>query len=349
MMLSGKQRTPSKVWLMLTDRCNLSCTYCYNKRRRDKEMSWETLMKSMDFIFKTTQPDTDIMLWGGEPFLAWPTMKKLLAHYPLQKFGTCTNGTTITREIIDTIKARGNFVTVLSIDGTKESQEKGRPGSWDKLGNVKMFTELSDITVHVVAYDIPKLYDNVLYIRDLGFKDIIVTAAHGVEYSQSDINLYKETIVRLLEEQKKGNVNMVGWGHYKTIRDGELSQDKFCGAGVIMYAITVDGDIYPCDAFYGSQAYKMGNVDDGFDGDVRKIFEDIFHNRVKINGGCAECIYDGGCGGRMCIHENYVKNGSIYTPVTTTCQMLQAERCVVAETHGKYTETYYGDRANVTK
>lgn len=341
--MAGRDRKPSKVWLMLTNRCNISCVYCYNTRRDGPDMTWDTLLRAMDFIFEHTKPDAEIMLWGGEPLFAWDMIKRLLDYYPNQRFGMSTNGTLITQEIIGYLKQRGNFVTVLSLDGNKESQEKSRPGAWNMLKNVRLFTQLEDVSVHLVAYDVRSLYENVNSVCGLGFKSIFLTPAHGVEYSEEEKQIYEDELHKIARDWKAGRFEMLGWKDFQY--PGLKSKDKFCGAGVTMFAISTMGNIYPCDAFYGIDRYKMGSIYSGFDLSVKRQFEDIFYNRVNCFAGCFDCVYEGGCGGRMCIQQNLLKNGSLLKPITDTCDMLRIEKKVVEGYLPKpvYQETYLGD------
>jgi uncharacterized protein len=312
-------------------------------------MSWDTLLKSMDFIFQYTKPNTDIMLWGGEPLLVWDMIKRLLEFYPNQRFGMSTNGTLVTQEIVDYLKDRGNFVVVVSIDGIKESQEKARPGTWNLLKDVKLFTELEEVSVHLVAYDVWNLYKNVAYICNLGFKSIFISPAHGVEYSQQEKEIYEQQLHKVARDWQAGRFEMLGWQDYCRVGVGKKIQDKFCGAGVTMFAISTTGDIYPCDAFYGIDKYKMGSIYSGFDLELKRYFEDIFYNRVNVFAGCSDCIYEGGCGGRMCIQQNVLKNGSILKPLTDICDMIRIEKRVVENYLPKlaYSETYQGDLSAV--
>jgi len=319
---------PSKIWLMLTNRCNIQCVYCYNKRRNDEDMGWDMVKKSIDFILMNSSPQANIMLWGGEPLIAWPIIKKLLDYYPQQMFGMSTNGTLITREIIDCIKKRGKFFTVLSIDGAKESQEKGRPNTWDLLKNVKWFTELENIQIHMVVYDVVNMYKNFRYIRDLGFKDIFITPAQGIKFTIEEQKIFEKELHKVVRDWIAGDFKSECWDVYKNRKSGTF-KEKYCGAGVSMYAITTSGDIYPCDAFYGINAYKMGNITSGFDAETRKIFENIFYDRIKFKADCKQCTHEEACGGHMCIQQNYVQTGSIYTPISETCSMLQIEKRVV--------------------
>ena len=54
----------------ITDKCNMNCSYCYNKFPRDnKDIDMILLLKYIDDVYKKTKRNIDILLIGGEPSL----------------------------------------------------------------------------------------------------------------------------------------------------------------------------------------------------------------------------------------------------------------------------------------
>jgi organic radical activating enzyme len=59
-----------KIMIYITDKCNMNCSYCYNKFPRDnKDIDMVLLLKYIDDVYKKTKRNIDILLIGGEPSL----------------------------------------------------------------------------------------------------------------------------------------------------------------------------------------------------------------------------------------------------------------------------------------
>ena len=68
------------MYIILNQRCNFSCTYCYSSRgRSEQELTLDQLKTMVDFFFsETCSPEKNrriIFIGGGEPLLAWDLLK----------------------------------------------------------------------------------------------------------------------------------------------------------------------------------------------------------------------------------------------------------------------------------
>ncbi len=66
--------------LDLTERCNLSCAYCYaGCCSQGESMSMHVLTQSADFLLLEAQKRGDKIIWitffGGEPLVEWDLLK----------------------------------------------------------------------------------------------------------------------------------------------------------------------------------------------------------------------------------------------------------------------------------
>ena len=125
--------------LFLTQSCNLNCVYCYGNKGRyggGGRLDQKTAFQAVDWLIDQAGETTNLHIgfFGGEPFLNFPIMKKVVS-YAVQRaqavgktieFNTTTNATLLGDEQIAFIKQHKINVMV-SFDGTKELQDAQRP------------------------------------------------------------------------------------------------------------------------------------------------------------------------------------------------------------------------------
>jgi len=121
--LIGKSYSPYVIKIQLGFSCNQSCTYCSQRFVPNGDYAnvkrVETFLHGLDNWLSADAPK-QFAFWGGEPFVYWKMMKPLAEglrkRYPKAKFFTTTNGTLLTKEIVDWLDKIGMYIT-LSHDG----------------------------------------------------------------------------------------------------------------------------------------------------------------------------------------------------------------------------------------
>ena len=119
----GKSRAPRVLKIQLGLSCNYACSYC----SQAFQIADATVSKLADVEHFLTQLDgwiTDapekIELWGGEPFLYWAKIKRLVPalaeRFPAARFSIVTNGSLLSREKLDFIAEHDIEITI-SHDG----------------------------------------------------------------------------------------------------------------------------------------------------------------------------------------------------------------------------------------
>lgn len=131
----------SSITLELTERCNLRCKYCvYSKTNDDyrsfgeKDMTFETAQKAIDFLMLHSQRDKKVYigLYGGEPLLRFPLIKQIVEYvafrYPQRKvvFSMTSNMTLMNEEIAEFLLNIEDMSIVVSMDGPKEIHDGQR-------------------------------------------------------------------------------------------------------------------------------------------------------------------------------------------------------------------------------
>ena len=119
----GKSRAPRILKIQLGLSCNYACSYC----SQAFQIADATVSKLADVEHFLTELDgwiaqapEKIELWGGEPFLYWAKIKRLIPalaeRFPNAAFSIITNGSLLDREKLDFIAAHHIAITI-SHDG----------------------------------------------------------------------------------------------------------------------------------------------------------------------------------------------------------------------------------------
>lgn len=145
--------------------CNLACRYCFEGKRKGKffmsEDTAESLVgfvKSQDFD-KTSE--INIVFYGGEPLLSMDTIlrisENLLSFSKKKKLkyasSFITNGTLLTRRVVEELKPLGLKKAGVTLDGPREVHDLFRPfksgkGSFDTIvGNVQEVCSMIDVQI----------------------------------------------------------------------------------------------------------------------------------------------------------------------------------------------------------
>ena len=112
--------------VMLTQRCNFRCTYCYQTHASvDQEL--EVIERLAAFLRQKDDRGSKVIFHGGEPLLRKDLVRRgislLLGEdgVPVCTFGIVTNGSLIDDEMIE-LFCRYRFDVNVSFDGCREAQ-----------------------------------------------------------------------------------------------------------------------------------------------------------------------------------------------------------------------------------
>jgi uncharacterized protein len=234
-----------------------------------------------------------------------------------------------------------NIQLVLSLDGRREVHDRMRPyadgsGSWDDvLANVRRAVasrggENYYLRGTYTAHNLDFAAD-VLAMADLGFTALSVEPVIGKDgdYALRPEHLpalyaqYDALAVEYLARRRAGRP--FDFFHFNLDLDNGPCVAKRlagCGAGHEYFAVTPDGDLYPCHQFVGRDEYLIGNI---FEGIKKPALVNRFrhaHALAKpVCRGCWARFYcSGGC------HANaQLFGGDIAAPYELGCE-LQKKR-----------------------
>ncbi len=308
----------TSAYFLLTENCNLRCTYCFegNTRCVTNYMSKETAFKTVDFLLnQAIENDVDeihITFFGGEPMLC-PELMTEIMHYAEKRtkevgktaqYSIITNGTIFNEEVekfLDVWRGyKNNKLDVqLSIDGIPEIQNENRPCANQTLKSsdlvesaVDKFKEyfkkhnVNRESLHIHACvskkSLPRIYDSFLYfLRDL---DVINSKFAWVmedNWDDNDLNIFSEQMQKIVKYLVNVTTNE------KRFPFKHFDKSSGCSAGQNLMAIDTQGNIYPCHRYFFYNIDKreevvLGNVNDGIiHNDRREQFFGIDYSKIS--------------------------------------------------------------------
>lgn len=321
------------IWT--TKNCNLNCKYCYEKENVESgNMNTKVEDKTLDIIKKmileSNEDMHNIQFHGGEPLLNFRLIKRFVEEIEKVKgnstikYGMTTNGTIWNMEIEDFFrKYKDSFSGYISIslDGDGETHDKNRVysnniGSFDiALDTSKKLKSIFDwlrCRVTVAPNTVERLFENIKYLVDLGFKQIpIAFDLFSEEWNENHINIIEDQYKKTLEFWKESNLDIEISVVDDLIKGKELL--GYCSPSMHFY---IDGLIYPCTFVVGEKDYNIGNIYEGINNKkVNEIIEISYHN----NPDCEKCNNKKTCSSNRCKLINKIVTGDYYTPPTINC------------------------------
>lgn len=197
--------------LIITEKCNLNCDYCFCDKSMNRSMSPATarsLINQALAEYSGSDETLNILLMGGEPFLEFELIRDLVkwvrATHPERriKFKAVTNGTLVHGEIQDWLLSNSDLFTAeLSLDGTEEDHNSYRSGSFDSIDFAFFHSKLKHPVVSTVVSPatLDHMADNIISLAETGFR-IKAVLADGVDWaSQEPSGRLAEQLLKLID------------------------------------------------------------------------------------------------------------------------------------------------------
>jgi uncharacterized protein len=348
--------------LNVTNKCNLSCTYCYEygeDRPKDTSagpalMSEDTARQAVDLLFKDSagRRNLSITFFGGETLLNFPLIRSV-SEYALAKakaerrqmsFALTTNATLLSEEVIDFLTSH-NFGINISIDGPRETQDAQRPFVSGKGTHEVVVPKIRQliarnrerrgrpigarVTVTAKSADVRTIYRHLAL--ELGFDSVgfaPVTSAPGRDYALTGENYF--TLLQAFDELADEFVvaALEGRGHgFSNLND--LLRELHQGVN----------KAHPCGAGLGLVGVSTG----GELGLCHRFVESRTHAIGSVSAGvdedrrrafleaghvankvsCHDCFARPICSGG-CYHEAWVRYADATQPNLHSCEWIRA-------------------------
>ncbi len=327
------------IFWNITGRCNLSCEHCYNSSGPDigagDELSTTEALAFIDDC--SSQQVPVILLSGGEPLMRSDLFELAgHAHELGIKTALSTNGTLITHDIIEKIRAAGIGYVGISLDGaTAATHDRFRnfPGAFDRA--VRAFSHCRNagvrcgVRVTLTRENFQELGALIDLALDIGACRFcvywLVPSGRGADsyhqlqltgpqvFSALDLlqRYAKQTDPSVMEfltvDGPQDAVHLLKWMEHEgetdlsEARSLVTSMKGGCSAGIRVVNVTQTGAVYPCQ-FAQVPEFLIGSIRDRTFSDLWNDPENLvlarFRNKNQaLTGKCGECSYQDLCGG----------------------------------------------------
>ncbi len=339
---------PSAAYLNPTEQCNFNCTYCYlpeNMRKEGKTMTEEelsTVLEKLQHYFNEILPKgskPQIILHGSEPMLArdqvFACIKKFHDKF---HFGIQSNATLLDDEAISFLMDHHVGIGI-SLDGPSPEIADRTRKNWqdngafnkvvdvmEKLSDYPAFNVITTVTsenVHTLPEMVDFYYDHGVSV--VMFNPVRCTQKGGQEI-KPDNALMSEHFCMALDRtyelyEKTGRKLVIA--NFANVLAGiagptgrRLMCDiSPCGGGRCFFAVSANGDVFPCSEFIGFSEFSGGNLLQEDIGSILKTqpFKDVTTRKVENIVPCANCVIRHYCGA-PCPAEIKMVSGDLNAP-----------------------------------
>lgn len=260
---------PKVLYLNVTNRCNLNCVYCYNRKDRISfKDSYEMSITEYSKILKESAElgVKRVVLTGGEPTL-YSGFLEVARIAKEQGINTelLTNGVMINNSNAEKIAKTFDAITI-SLDSHKKEEHEAQRGKGtyekviDAIKILKSETPRLNIATVVTTKNINSMIEfHAFALEELQANRIIVqlyipysTPSFG---AQRDLIPSFEKIVDMEEKIKKYIQNRTG----KETAYPILGRRINCGAATGEIGVAPNGDVFPCHALHKKE-FICGNL-----------------------------------------------------------------------------------------
>jgi uncharacterized protein len=322
----GGAREIQALCLHVAHACNLTCDYCFagqgTYHGASALMSFETARRAVDFLIEASgkKRNLEVDFFGGEPLLNWDVVKKTVlyareiegAHGKNFRFTLTTNGVLLDDEVTDFCDREISNV-VLSLDGRRETHDARRRapsggGSYDLIvPRLLRFAGRRRGEYYIRGTYTARNTDfteDILHIADLGFTELAmepVVSPPGSALGLTEAELpalfrQYELLAAEMARREKAGKPFTFYHYTLDLENGPCVYKRAagCGSGSEYFAVTPEGELYPCHQLVGERGFLAGDIYNG-------VREDFIFRRASINkrSECRDCwakLYcSGGC------------------------------------------------------
>ena len=308
----------SKLYIILNQKCNFSCTYCYAASgRSSKEATFEQIAQMLDYFFSPNSSKESkrsiVFIGGGEPLLSWDLLEKSVLYAEqkarLTQKDLFINITTNT-SLFDDSKIRfllaHNISLTCSFDILPDIQNKQR-GHYDIVAtNLKKLLS-AGVNAHIQATITPSaiaVMPNMVDEISKHFPGIRVLKMEMVWDSQ--VLKSRESVSKYITDfytaygsarQKATEKNIDIFNSF--VNAAQITRDRYCGGA---FVFTPEGKLSACPYVSASieKGYEKmiyGNITDNGPIVITHKIQAFLNYKAENHSKCQDCYAKWNCGG----------------------------------------------------
>jgi uncharacterized protein len=338
------------AYLFLTNRCNLSCRYCYVPQEPPADMAPRVVRWAADFLIKHSRAEKrlGLVLFGGEPLLVrdrvWEALDYATAR--ARQYGKSvgstlvTNGLLLTPHLLQQAVDRGCLIHI-SCDGPEDTgrcDQNGQPSFPALQARLEPLAPmlgrcrdhlLMRVTIGRHNLDLVRVVSTAM---DLGFRRIQLNTVSGCGPLALD-EITAHSLCSSLHALVRWYLGRVAAGQAVPeipILDDVLRvqgkerdepyQPGCCRAGRSQLAVGEDGSLYFCNGWYRDARFKIGRLPEGV---TSGAFEWFGAAEKRVCRVCDRCPYRWSCP-TLCWKENLERTGDAGLPDPVNCTIAKA-------------------------
>ena len=314
------------ILINITEQCNLSCKYCFNKNKSNKTVKYEDIIRFIDKIvsdFPNAKKYQVDLSGSGEPLLELKTILKV-SDYCRNKSNEIrkevlpmfvSNGTLMNKEIASVLQNHG-ILFGISIDGLKRNHDKnrvfrnGKPTFKYIINNVKNIDNKDYVgcafTIDGKDIDLVKSVKYLSkYFNTISMK--IVRSDNKLDFESINYQ-YTRLTDFLIQEIYNNKIRILLcllngddlFGKYISLVLENGIVNHRCDAGIGKFALSSDLKVYCCSAGIYEDSLCLGDIDNIDYVKGRMLIANAISNPI-----CLKCKIR-----RFCGHECLVRSVS---------------------------------------
>lgn len=319
--LSFSDKRLKKIVILLTDKCNLRCRYCYldygNYENKEclSNISVSDVTGILDVIYRRFPEGIGyIQFFGGEPLIAYGEIKEIVRYIKetcreqgceLPKYGLVSNGLLLDEKKMNFFD-ENHVEVMISMDGDAAIHDAVRFGinrtsTFEKIAeNVctltkthKLFFEMTLNRTHILAYRDGIVREWLDTLKSLGFAAgnvgiIEMSKDPALDLLPEDFPVFQKIEADIIDYFFKEFDKPDAMYHIDIFRVlmrllRKQTNAYSCGAGISQLTVSTDGKILPCPKYAGL-GFDMEISDTAWD---NSRIAEVVWNEYKT--GCQGC------------------------------------------------------------
>jgi len=307
--------------VILTNACNLSCSYCYEQHNRDfGRFTPESLLEAYNFLLNVSQHEKkNFQFFGGEPLIHKDLILTFLREnkeyltknskgWTKQLVSVTTNGLLMTQDFLDEYYSYPFTFILCSLDTIRADVDHREIGQKKIDALIRTINNIPQhakdeqrITMRctLAKENAPYFKEFVKTVYDAGVRNIVVhplilDSSRGfIPWSDKEWNTLHNDILWVLD-------NYFDLGIHFSEGVGQKGENN-CMVGSDMVAIDASGDYSGCYFFTNQKAGPasktiLGNIfEDRLYIDRYRGFQESFSQMVEEEEQCRTCDYKNAC------------------------------------------------------